>query len=82
MSTQVQCPTLRRFLWLSVGLSATVGDPMVIGRWMQGSSQRTLAVIDLPGEPKPRLIRIDVYGDADELALLRAVALLNLARLD
>ena len=51
-----------------IGLSATVGDPMLIGRWMQGSSQRSLAVIDPPGEPRPRLIRIDVYEDADELA--------------
>jgi ATP-dependent Lhr-like helicase len=51
-----------------VGLSATVGDPMVIGRWMQGSSQRPLAIIDPPGEPKSRLIRIDVYEDADDLA--------------
>jgi ATP-dependent Lhr-like helicase len=51
-----------------VGLSATVGNPVVIGRWMQGSSQRSLVVIDPPGEPKPRLIRIDVYDSADELA--------------
>jgi ATP-dependent Lhr-like helicase len=51
-----------------VGLSATVGDPMVIGRWMRGSSQRPLVVIDPPGEPKSRLIRIDFYDDADDLA--------------
>lgn len=51
-----------------VGLSATVGDPIVIGRWMQGSSQRPLVVIDPPGEPKSRLIRIDFYNDADDLA--------------
>jgi ATP-dependent Lhr-like helicase len=51
-----------------IGLSATVGDPMVIGHWMQGSSQRPLVIIDPPGEPKSRLIRIDVYEDADDLA--------------
>lgn len=51
-----------------IGLSATVGDPAVIGRWMQGSSQRSTTVIDPPGEPTQRLIRIDVYDDAEELA--------------
>jgi len=52
-----------------IGLSATVGDPAVIGRWMQGSSRRPVVVIDPPREPIPRLIRIDVYDDAEELAL-------------
>ena len=51
-----------------IGLSATVGDPAAIGRWMQGSSQRPVVVIDPPTEPIPRLIRIDVYDDADELS--------------
>lgn len=51
-----------------IGLSATVGAPAVIGRWMQGSSQRPVAVIDPPGETIPRLIRIDVYDDDEELA--------------
>ena len=52
-----------------IGLSATVGDPAVIGRWMQGSSQRSVVVIDPPREPIPRLVHVDVYDDAEELAL-------------
>ena len=55
-----------------IGLSATVGDPEAIGRWMHGSSQRSLRVIDPPAEPTPRLIRIDVYDDDEELARLVA----------
>jgi ATP-dependent Lhr-like helicase len=51
-----------------IGLSATVGDPAAIGRWMKGSSQRQGVVIDPPGEPASRLIRIDSYDDAEELA--------------
>jgi ATP-dependent Lhr-like helicase len=50
-----------------IGLSATVGAPAVIGHWMQGSSQRPIVVVDPPGKPIPRLIRIDVYDDAEEL---------------
>jgi len=51
-----------------IGLSATVGDPEGIGQWMQGSSRRPTVVIHPPGEPTPRLIRIDVYDDSEELA--------------
>lgn len=51
-----------------MGLSATVGDPMVIGRWMEGSSRRATVIIDPPRDPESRLIRIDVYDDSDELA--------------
>jgi ATP-dependent Lhr-like helicase len=53
-----------------IGLSATVGDPKVIGHWMQGSSHRPAVVIDPPGQPVPRLIRIDFYNDDEELAQL------------
>ncbi len=51
-----------------IGLSATVGDPAVIGRWMQGSSRRQSVVVDPPGQPVSRLIRIDVHDDEAELA--------------
>lgn len=51
-----------------IGLSATVGDPEVISRWMQGSSRRPTVVINPPGQPTPRLIRIDFYDNDDELA--------------
>lgn len=53
-----------------IGLSATVGDPEVIGRWMQGSSQRTAVVVDPPSRTSSRLIRIDAYDDEEELAKL------------
>ena len=33
---------IRRIDVQRIGLSATVGDPEVIGRWMQGSSQPTI----------------------------------------
>ena len=55
-----------------IGLSATVGDPEAISRWMNGSSQRSMRVIDPRAEPTPRLIRIDVYDDDEELARLVA----------
>ena len=51
-----------------IGLSATVGDPQVIGQWMQGSSQRPMTVIAPPREPVSRLIRVDTYDDGEELA--------------
>jgi ATP-dependent Lhr-like helicase len=51
-----------------IGLSATVGNPEEIGRWMRGSSQRETTVIDPPSQPVSRLIRIDSYGDEEELA--------------
>jgi ATP-dependent helicase Lhr and Lhr-like helicase len=51
-----------------IGLSATVGDPEVLGRWMQGSSRRPAVVINPAGKPAPRLIRIDFYNDDEELA--------------
>lgn len=53
-----------------VGLSATIGNPEVIGRWMQGSSKRSAVVIDPPGQPAPRSIRIDYYDNEAELAQL------------
>jgi len=55
-----------------IGLSATVGDPENIASWMQGSSGRPSMVVDPGSEPKPRLIRVDVYNDEDELARLAA----------
>lgn len=51
-----------------IGLSATVGDPQVLGHWMQGSSQRPAAVINPPAEPAERLIRVDFHDNDEELA--------------
>lgn len=59
-----------------IGLSATVGNPDAIGRWMQGSSQRPAVVIHPPGEPQSRLIRVDFYEDDEELPR-RAVPLVK-----
>jgi ATP-dependent helicase Lhr and Lhr-like helicase len=39
-----------------IGLSATVGNPDEILRWVQGSSQRPSQIVD-PGAPKPTLAR-------------------------
>lgn len=55
-----------------IGLSATVGNPQEIGRWLAGSSQRSLAVVDPPRPPSLRLV--EVYAvqenrDAIPLAL-------------
>ena len=38
-----------------IGLSATVGNPQVIGEWLQGSSQRPFRLVDPPqAEGRPR----------------------------
>ena len=41
-----------------IGLSATVGNPRVIGKWMNGSSKRELIIIDPPREDNKKLIEI------------------------
>ncbi len=51
-----------------IGLSATVGNPDAIGRWMQGSSERSLAIIHPPGVAQSRLIRVDVYDNDEDLS--------------
>ena len=51
-----------------IGLSATVGNPEIILRWMSGSSHRAAQIVDPPREATQRLIRIDSYQGEDELA--------------
>lgn len=51
-----------------IGLSATVGNPDEIGRWMQGSSQRAAVTIDPPRGAHRRLIRVDFYDGEEDLA--------------
>jgi ATP-dependent Lhr-like helicase len=51
-----------------IGLSATVGNPEAIGRWMQGSSQRPGVTIDPPRASQRRLIRVDFYDGQEDLA--------------
>ncbi len=43
-----------------IGLSATVGNPEVIGEWMQGSSKRERIVIDPPKSSNKKIIEIKV----------------------
>jgi len=52
-----------------VGLSATVGNPAVIGQWLQGSSKRPFRLVDpARGGAKPaRALRVE-FGDELQLA--------------
>jgi ATP-dependent Lhr-like helicase len=51
-----------------IGLSATVGNPQVIGQWMQGSSARPFRLVDPPREPVVRELAIDSCPDVEEAA--------------
>lgn len=51
-----------------VGLSATVGNPHVIGEWLQGSSRRPLRIVDAPRSKASRDLRLDLCGDIGEAA--------------
>jgi len=51
-----------------IGLSATVGNPQVIGQWMQGSSARPFRLVDPPKGPPARDLVVDVCGSVDEAA--------------
>jgi len=51
-----------------IGLSATVGNPLVIGEWLQGSSKRPFRLVDPPKDPTKRELRIDYCEDVGEVA--------------
>jgi ATP-dependent Lhr-like helicase len=51
-----------------IGLSATVGNPQVIGQWMQGSSARRFRLVDPPKGPPARELTVDSCGGVDEAA--------------
>jgi ATP-dependent Lhr-like helicase len=58
-----------------IGLSATVGNPKDILRWLQGTSQRPGAVIDPPKQPSPKEIRVylrDTLGSIAQAASQKA----------
>jgi ATP-dependent helicase Lhr and Lhr-like helicase len=61
-----------------VGLSATVGNPHVIGQWMQGSSVRPYRLVDPPRGPAARALTVDACADLEEAA--RGVAQLGRGR--
>jgi ATP-dependent Lhr-like helicase len=51
-----------------IGLSATVGNPLVIGEWLQGSSKRTFRLVDPPKPKAQRDLRLDLCADISEAA--------------
>ena len=61
-----------------IGLSATVGNPRVIGQWMQGSSERPFRLVDPPRDATARDIVIDHCLDLGDAA--NAVVRLGLGK--
>jgi ATP-dependent helicase Lhr and Lhr-like helicase len=52
-----------------IGLSATVGNPHVIGEWIQGSSVRSFRLVDPPKSEAQRDLRLDLCADIGEAAM-------------
>ena len=55
-----------------IGLSATVGNPQIVGQWLQGSSARAFRLIDPPRPKTTRDLRVDLCGDVADAS--RAIA--------
>jgi ATP-dependent Lhr-like helicase len=49
-----------------IALSATVGNPHVIGEWLQGSSRRPFRLVDPPRPKAVRDLRLDLCADIRE----------------
>jgi ATP-dependent Lhr-like helicase len=52
-----------------IGLSATVGNPNDILRWLGGSSRRPGVVVDPPKSQAPRRIAVEMFGTIVEIAV-------------
>ncbi len=51
-----------------IGLSATVGNPLLIGEWLQGSSQRGFRLVDPPRAPAERELGVELVAEMGEAA--------------
>jgi ATP-dependent Lhr-like helicase len=60
---------LERLVWVCgkdvqrIGLSATVGNPTLIGQWLQGSSERPLCLVNPPRPPSARDLCVEWCGE-------------------
>lgn len=52
-----------------IGLSATVGNPHVIGEWLQGSSKRPFRLVDPPKGKAQRDLRLEMCPDISDAAI-------------
>jgi len=60
-----------------IGLSATVGNPHVIGQWLQGSSQRPFRLVDPPRPKADRGLRLELCADIADAANGIAPSVMN-----
>jgi ATP-dependent helicase Lhr and Lhr-like helicase len=68
MSVLERLAALSRHDVQRIGLSATVGNPEQIGRWLAGNSARSNVVVDPPRQKAQRLIKVYLREDASDFA--------------